>query len=94
LSDLVGADVGLHVGKNFLESFPERCYPARIIQLLNEHKRLGEKTGAGFYKYDGRRRASPDPELAPLVQQSRKVGWARGGLAWLGLLGSSTSWGC
>ncbi|EFN52227.1 hypothetical protein CHLNCDRAFT_59763 [Chlorella variabilis] len=72
LSDLVGADIGLHVGKNFLESFSKRCYPARIIQLLNENKRLGEKSGRGFYKYDARRRASPDPDLAPLVQQSRK----------------------
>ncbi|KAL4446209.1 hypothetical protein ABPG77_003016 [Micractinium sp. CCAP 211/92] len=72
LSDLVGADVGLHVGKNILESFPERSYPARIIQLLVENKRLGEKTGSGFYKYDARRRASPNPELAPLVEQSRK----------------------
>ena len=70
----MGADVGLHVGKNILDSFPERSYPARIIQLLNEHKRLGEKSGAGFYKYDARRRAAPDPALAPLVQQSRKVG--------------------
>ena len=33
LSDLVGADVGLHVGKNIMESFPDRCYPARIIQV-------------------------------------------------------------
>lgn len=33
LSDLVGADVGLHVGMNIMESFPERCYPARIIQV-------------------------------------------------------------
>jgi enoyl-CoA hydratase/3-hydroxyacyl-CoA dehydrogenase len=73
LSDLVGADVGLHVGKNFLESFSERAYPARIIPLLNEARRLGEKSGAGFYKYDARRRASPDPDLAPLVQQSRKA---------------------
>jgi enoyl-CoA hydratase/3-hydroxyacyl-CoA dehydrogenase len=71
LSDLVGADVGLHVGKNFLDAFPERCYPARIIQLLNEHKRLGEKTGAGFYKYDARRRAAPDPALGPVVAASR-----------------------
>lgn len=47
-------------------------------QLLVESKRLGEKTGSGFYKYDARRRASPDPSLAPLVAQSRKVGgWAR-----------------
>jgi hypothetical protein len=47
LSDLVGADIGLHVGKNFLESFADRTYPARIIALLNEHKRLGEKAGRG-----------------------------------------------
>lgn len=72
LSDLVGADIGLHVGKNFIESFPERCYPARIIAILNEEKRLGEKTGSGFYKYDARRKAKPDPSLAALVEQSRQ----------------------
>jgi enoyl-CoA hydratase/3-hydroxyacyl-CoA dehydrogenase len=70
--------VGLHVGKNIIDSFPERSYPARIIQLLNEHKRLGEKSGRGFYKYDARRRAAPDADLVPLVQQSRKVGAQRG----------------
>ena len=79
----MGADVGLHVGKNILDSFPERSYPARIIQLLNEHKRLGEKSGAGFYKYDARRRASADPALGPLVQQSRKVGGVQGGADWV-----------
>ena len=26
LSDLVGADIGLHTGMNFLEVFPERVY--------------------------------------------------------------------
>ena len=50
----MGADIGLHVGKNFIESFPERVYPAQIISLLNEHKRLGEKTGSGFYKFDNK----------------------------------------
>lgn len=50
LNDLVGSDVGLHVGKNFVDSFPERVYISSIIPLLNQHKRLGEKTGKGFYK--------------------------------------------
>jgi len=54
LSDLVGADIGLHVGKNFIESFSDRVYPAQIISLLNDHKRLGEKTGSGFYKFDNK----------------------------------------
>lgn len=49
LNDLVGSDIGLHVGKNFVESFPERVYVSHIIPLLNQHKRLGEKTGSGFY---------------------------------------------
>ena len=71
LSDLVGADIGLHVGKNFLDSFPERCYPARAILLLNEHKRLGEKTGSGFYKFGPGRKASPDPTIAEILQESR-----------------------
>ena len=73
LSDLVGADVGLHVGKNFLESFPERSYSAKLIVKLNEAKRLGEKTGSGFYQYDAKRKAKPDPSLAPIVEASRKV---------------------
>lgn len=73
LSDLVGADIGLHVGKNFIESFPDRVYPARLILLLNEAGRLGEKTGRGFYVYDTKtRRAKPDPEVGKLVAESRK----------------------
>ena len=73
LSDLVGADVGLHVGQNFLDAFPERTYPAGLIKKLNEAKRLGEKTGAGFYAFDAKRKARPDPALAPIVEASRKV---------------------
>ncbi|KAL3160104.1 hypothetical protein ABBQ32_010882 [Trebouxia sp. C0010 RCD-2024] len=72
LSDLVGADIGLHVGKNFIEAFSERVYPAQIISLLNDHKRLGEKTGSGFYKFDNKRKASADKDLAPIIEESRK----------------------
>jgi 3-hydroxyacyl-CoA dehydrogenase len=43
-------DIGLHVGKNFVESFPERVYTSSLIPSLNEAKRLGEKSGKGFYK--------------------------------------------
>ncbi|KAI8110882.1 hypothetical protein M9434_004456 [Picochlorum sp. BPE23] len=73
LSDLVGADIGLHVGKNFLDSFPDRCYPARIIMILNEKKRLGEKTGSGFYAFGPGRKASPDPALGDILQESRSA---------------------
>lgn len=54
LSDLVGADIGLHVGKNFVDSFPERVYVSQIFPLLVDAKRLGEKSGSGFYKVSHR----------------------------------------
>lgn len=72
----MGADIGLHVGKNFIESFPDRVYPARLILLLNEAGRLGEKTGKGFYKFDAKtRKATPDPELANLITGVVVVLW-------------------
>ncbi|KXZ50410.1 hypothetical protein GPECTOR_16g584 [Gonium pectorale] len=72
LNDLVGSDIGLHVGANFVTSFADRVYVSRLIPALNEAKRLGEKTGKGFYKFDAKtRKASPDPELAPLLAESR-----------------------
>lgn len=72
LSDLVGGDVGMHVGANFVESFPERVYPTNLLPNMCAAKRMGEKTGAGFYKYDAKRKASPDPEgVAPFLKISR-----------------------
>ena len=72
LNDLVGTDIGVHVGKNFVEDFPDRVYESRIIPSLMEANRLGEKSGAGFYAFDAKRRAAPDPEgLAPFLAASR-----------------------
>ena len=75
LSDLVGADIGLHVGKNVVESFGERTYPAALIAAMVEAGRLGEKSGAGFYAHGAGRgaRAKPDKEgMAPLIKASRE----------------------
>ncbi|KAF8056781.1 Glyoxysomal fatty acid beta-oxidation multifunctional protein MFP-a [Scenedesmus sp. PABB004] len=70
LSDLVGSDIGLHVGRNFAEAFPERVYASGLFPTLVAARRLGEKSGAGFYKFDASRRASPDPALRPLLEAS------------------------
>ena len=42
-----------------------------IEDRLVEMGRLGQKTGAGWYKYEADRRASPDPEVAELVGKWR-----------------------
>ena len=72
LGDLVGLDVSLFVGASYLQDYGDRVYRGAMVPLLNEAGRLGEKTGAGWYKFDKRRRASPDAALAPLVAESRK----------------------
>ena len=72
LGDLVGHDVGVHVGQNFIDDFPDRVYKSPLIPSLLASKRLGEKAGAGFYKYDRKRKATPDPEgVDALVAASR-----------------------
>eukprot|EP00191_Tetraselmis_sp_GSL018_P016528 CAMPEP_0177592728 /NCGR_PEP_ID=MMETSP0419_2-20121207/8721_1 /TAXON_ID=582737 /ORGANISM="Tetraselmis sp., Strain GSL018" /LENGTH=580 /DNA_ID=CAMNT_0019083627 /DNA_START=497 /DNA_END=2240 /DNA_ORIENTATION=+ len=75
LSDLVGADIGFHVGSNFVESFPERVYQSTMLVEMNRQRRLGQKTGAGFYRYGGDgRRGAPDPEgICPFVDHSRRA---------------------
>mmetsp|Transcript_33969 Transcript_33969/g.47059 ORF Transcript_33969/g.47059 Transcript_33969/m.47059 type:complete len:721 (+) Transcript_33969:140-2302(+) len=73
LSDLVGGDIGLHVGSNMVKAFPDRVYQSAMVSMMNEAKRLGEKTGKGYYKFDEKRKAHPDPELMPFLEASRKA---------------------
>lgn len=73
LADLVGMEVGVHVGKNFIEDFPERVYVSPLIPSMLDAKRLGEKTKCGFYAYDDRRKALPDMDaIAPFVENARR----------------------
>ena len=73
LTDLVGGDIGLHVAQSYVRDFGERVYESRLIPLMNDAKRLGEKTGSGFYSFAaGRGRAARDAaDIAPLLRESR-----------------------
>jgi 3-hydroxyacyl-CoA dehydrogenase len=67
--DLAGLDVGWRIRKEYrhLEKPGERQPVAE--DRLCEMGRFGQKTGAGWYKYDVQRRAIPDPEVAQLVRR-------------------------
>jgi 3-hydroxyacyl-CoA dehydrogenase/enoyl-CoA hydratase/3-hydroxybutyryl-CoA epimerase len=53
LTDVVGLDVSLHVGRVLSEAFG-REIPKILIKLV-EQKKLGRKSGEGFYRWqDGR----------------------------------------
>jgi len=67
--DLAGLDVGWRIRKEYrhLEK-PGVRQPIAEDQLC-EQGRYGQKTGAGWYKYDAERRPVPDPQVADLVRK-------------------------
>jgi 3-hydroxyacyl-CoA dehydrogenase len=49
-----------------------------MTDRLYEMGRLGQKTGAGWYRYDENRKSSPDPEVEALIRQTaREAGIAQ-----------------
>jgi 3-hydroxyacyl-CoA dehydrogenase len=69
VGDLSGLDVGWRVRKEYRHLEKPGVRQAMAGDRLCEMGRYGQKTGAGWYKYDENRRASPDPEIAELVRQ-------------------------
>ncbi|KAF6988410.1 hypothetical protein CFC21_005950 [Triticum aestivum] len=76
MTDLVGFGVALATGMQFLENFPELVYKSMLIPLMVEDKRTGEASQKGFYRYEGKRKASPDPEIMNYVNESRRIAGA------------------
>uniref|UniRef100_A0A0D9WFM0 Uncharacterized protein n=1 Tax=Leersia perrieri TaxID=77586 RepID=A0A0D9WFM0_9ORYZ len=73
LADLVGFGVAVASRKQYLQSYPERCYNSKLIQIMIEENRRGESSCKGFYLYDDKRKASPDPEINKYVEKSRSM---------------------
>ena len=73
--DLAGNDIGYSIRKSRKIPPDERFSP--ILQRVFEAGRLGQKTGKGFYRYEGRTRIS-DPEIITLIEGvSRDLGIER-----------------
>ncbi len=72
VSDLAGNDIGWAVRKRRYVERPEMVI-SRIADRLCEIGRFGQKTGAGWYRYDaGGRDAIPDPAVQALIEGYRK----------------------
>jgi 3-hydroxyacyl-CoA dehydrogenase len=69
VGDLAGLDVGWRIRKEYRHLEKPGIRQAFAGDRLCEMGRYGQKTGAGWYKYDENRRAIPDPEVAELVKK-------------------------
>jgi 3-hydroxyacyl-CoA dehydrogenase len=69
VGDLAGLDVGWRIRKEYRHLEKPGIRQAFAGDSLCEMGRYGQKTGAGWYKYDENRRATPDPEVARLVRK-------------------------
>jgi 3-hydroxyacyl-CoA dehydrogenase len=67
--DLAGLDVGWRIRKEARHLQKEGVRQPLVEDRLCEMGRYGQKTGAGWYRYDEQRRALPDPDVNRLVHQ-------------------------
>jgi 3-hydroxyacyl-CoA dehydrogenase len=67
--DLAGLDVGWRIRKEYRHLEVPGVRQPFAEDRLCELGRYGQKTGAGWYKYDDRRRATPDPLVDELVRK-------------------------
>jgi 3-hydroxyacyl-CoA dehydrogenase len=67
--DLAGLDVGWRIRKEYRHLENPGLRQAFAADRLCELGRYGQKTGAGWYKYDENRRPTPDPEVTEMVRK-------------------------
>lgn len=67
--DLAGLDVGWRIRKEYRHLEKPGVRQPIVGDRLCELGRFGQKTGAGWYRYDENRRAKPDPELSELARK-------------------------
>ena len=73
VSDLAGLDIGWAIRKRQAATRDPSQRYSKIGDLICERGRFGQKTGAGYYKYEaGNRTPVPDPEIEALIVQASK----------------------
>ena len=78
VGDLAGLDIGFQARKEWQEK-PDDPRFYRVSDRLAELGRFGQKSGRGFYRYDGPgRERSPDPEVTELIRlEADRLGISR-----------------
>jgi len=69
VSDLAGIDVSWRIREEIKDSIPAGVRQPLVLPKLYELGRYGQKTAAGWYRYDGRTPVA-DPEVERLIEQT------------------------
>src|SRR6266478_2532110 len=78
MGDLAGLDVGWRIRKEYKHLEDPTVRHAILADALCEMGRYGQKTAAGWYRYDENRNPSPDPEVTALIEKlTRQAGIER-----------------
>jgi len=73
VGDLAGLDVGWRIRKEYKHLEPAGIRQPLVADLICEQGRYGQKTGAGWYKYEqGNRNPIPDPAVQTLIEKTVK----------------------
>ena len=72
LQDVVGLDTSLHAGRVVNTAFADRAVTTRIVDELVAARRLGQKSGAGFYSYPRGPKPVDDPALESFLGKVRR----------------------
>ena len=73
MTDLSGVDIAIHVTQTIQAAYGDRTYLSTAVKQLYDAKRLGQKSGKGWYDYGKANKPQPDPKsITPVVQQARK----------------------
>jgi 3-hydroxyacyl-CoA dehydrogenase len=67
--DMSGVDVGVRVREQARHLQKPGSRQPLVEEQLFKMGRMGQKSGAGWYKYDAERRATPDPEITELARR-------------------------
>jgi 3-hydroxyacyl-CoA dehydrogenase / enoyl-CoA hydratase / 3-hydroxybutyryl-CoA epimerase len=60
LIDEIGADITIDIGNTLEKAYGQRDHVPTILLWLRDQQMLGRKTGAGFYKYEGKTQTRND----------------------------------
>jgi 3-hydroxyacyl-CoA dehydrogenase len=72
VGDLAGLDIGWALRKRRAAEFPDRDF-SNVSDVLCEAGRFGQKTGAGWYRYEaGSRHPIPDPKVTAIIEEYRR----------------------